>query len=145
MLSKFLDRSYHMLLPVFCYLMGSFASLTMITKNSLMENLGQDYVRTAFAKGLSPRRVIFLHTLRNSLIPLATGLGGAIGVVMAGSYLIEVVFNIDGIGYLGYTSLVGRDYMVVMGILAVNTVLILVGNILSDILYALIDPRIRFE
>ena len=144
-LSKALDRGYHMLLPVFCYLMGSFATLTMITKNSLMENLGQDYVRTAFAKGLSPRRVIFLHTLRNSLIPLATGLGAAVGVVMAGSYLIEVVFNIDGIGYLGYNAIVGRDYTVVMGILAINTVLILVGNIFSDILYALIDPRIRFE
>ena len=143
--SKVIDQVHHTLLPIFCYMMGSFATLTVLMKNSLMENLGQDYIRTAFAKGLSPRRVIFLHALRNSLIPLATGLGHALSVLMAGSYLIEWVFNIDGIGYLGYTSIVGRDYTVVMGILAINTVLTLFGNIFSDMLYALIDPRIRFE
>lgn len=143
--SKLIDRAYHMVLPVFCYMMGSFASLTILTKNSLMENLGQDYVRTAFAKGISPFRVIFLHAMRNSLIPLATGLGSAISLVMAGSYLIEWVFNIDGIGYLGFTSIVERDYTVVMGVLSVNTILILLGNIFSDFLYAMIDPRIRFE
>jgi microcin C transport system permease protein len=143
--AKVADRTTHMLLPVLCYMIGSFATLTILTKNSLMENLSQDYVRTAFAKGLSPRRVIYLHTLRNSLIPLATGLGHAISVVMAGSYLIEWVFNIDGIGYLGFTSIVERDYTVVLGVLAINTLLILLGNIFSDILYALIDPRIRFE
>ncbi len=143
--AQLVDRAYHMLLPVFCYMMGSFATLTVLTKNSLMDNMGQDYVRTAFAKGLSPRRVIFLHTLRNSLIPLATGLGHAISLIMAGSYLIESVFNIDGIGRLGYLSIVGRDYTVVMGVLTVNTILILLGNIISDFLYALIDPRIRFE
>lgn len=145
LVSKTIDRAYHMCLPVLCYMMGSFAALTLLTKNSLMENLGQDYVRTAFAKGISPRRVIFLHTLRNSLIPLATGLGHALSILMAGSYLIEWVFNIDGIGYLGYTSILSRDYTVVMGILTINTLLILFGNIFSDILYALIDPRIRFE
>ena len=143
--SKFIDRVYHMVLPVLCYMMASFATLTILTKNALMESLGQDYVRTAFAKGLSPFRVVFLHALRNSLIPLATGLGHAISALMAGSYLIEWVFNIDGIGYLGYTSIISRDYTVVMGILAINTLLILFGNILSDVLYALIDPRIRFE
>ena len=143
--SRFIDRAYHMALPVFCYMMASFATLTILTKNALMESLGQDYVRTAFAKGLSPFRVVFLHALRNSLIPLATGLGHAISALMAGSYLIEWVFNIDGIGYLGFTSIVSRDYTVVMGILAINTLLILFGNILSDVMYALIDPRIRFE
>ena len=141
---RFIDRAYHMALPVFCYMMGSFATLTILSKNSLMDNLGQDYVRTAFAKGLAPRRVILLHVLRNSLIPLATGLGHAISILMAGSYLIEWVFNIDGIGYLGYTSIVGRDYTIVMGVLAINTLLALFGNIISDLLYALIDPRIRF-
>lgn len=144
-LSKTIDYGYHMLLPIVCYMVGSFATLTVLTKNSLLENLSQDYVRTAFAKGLSQRRVILLHTLRNSLIPLATGLGHALSLIMAGSYLIEYVFNIDGLGYLGYTSIVGRDYTVVMGILAINTFLVLIGNIFSDVLYALIDPRIRFE
>lgn len=144
-ISQLTDRIYHMFLPVCCYMIGSFATLTVLTKNSLMENLGQDYVRTAFAKGLPERRVIFVHTLRNSLIPLATGLGHALAVLMAGSYLIELVFNIDGIGYMGYTAIVQRDYAIVMGVLVVNTALMLTGNIFSDMLYALIDPRIRFS
>ena len=143
--SKVIDRAYHMFLPVFCYMLGGFATLTVLTKNSMMENLGQDYVRTGFAKGLGWKRVTFVHTLRNSLIPLATGLGHALGLIMAGSYLIELVFNIDGIGYLGYNAIVQRDYTVVMGILVVNTSLLLFGNILSDVLYAVIDPRIRFD
>lgn len=141
---KVLDQLHHTILPVLSYAVGSFASLTVLMKNSLMENLGQDYVRTAFAKGLSEKRVVFVHALRNSLIPICTGLGHAIGILMAGSYLIEKVFNIDGIGYLGYTSIVERDYAVVMGILVINTALILLGNILSDVLYVLVDPRIRF-
>ena len=127
------------------YAAGSFATLTVLMKNSLMENLGQDYVRTAFAKGLGERRVIFVHAARNSLIPICTGLGHALSVLMAGSYLIEKVFNINGIGYLGFTSIVERDYAVVLGILVFNTLLVLLGNILSDVLYVLVDPRIRFS
>ena len=142
---KITDQLHHTILPVMAYMVGSFATLTILMKNSLMENLGQDYVRTAFAKGLSERSVVFGHALRNSLIPICTGLGHAIGLIMAGSYLIEKVFNIHGIGYLGYTSIVERDYAVVMGILVINTLLVLVGNILSDILYVLVDPRIRFS
>jgi microcin C transport system permease protein len=144
-IDKALDQVNHTVLPVIAYAVGSFASLTVLMKNSLMENLGQDYVRTAFAKGLGERRVILVHALRNSLIPICTGLGHAIGLVMAGSYLIEKVFNIDGIGYLGFTAIVERDYAVVMGILVINTALILLGNILSDVLYVLVDPRIRFS
>ena len=144
-LSRALDKGNHMLLPVFCYMLGGFATYTVLMKNSLMENLGQDYVRTGFAKGLTERRVVFVHTLRNSLIPLATGLGHALSVIMAGSFLIEVTFNIDGLGYLGYNAIVQRDYAVVLGILVINTLLTLFGNIFSDILYAVIDPRIRFD
>ncbi|HUR32150.1 MAG TPA: ABC transporter permease subunit [Vicinamibacterales bacterium] len=136
---------HHMALPVFCYMVGAFATETILTKNSLMENLGQDYVRTAFAKGLSERRVIFVHALRNSLIPLVTGLGNAISLILAGSFLIERVFNIDGMGYLGYTAILQRDYPVALGILVIGSLLMLVGNILSDIIYALVDPRIRFQ
>lgn len=143
--SKVLDQLHHTILPVLCYMVGSFATLTVVTKNSVMENLGQDYVRTAFAKGLKERRVIFVHVLRNSMIPIATGLGHAIGVIMAGSYLIEQVFDIDGIGLLGYTSLLNRDYPVALGILMINAILTLVGNIFSDMLYAAVDPRIRFQ
>ena len=110
-----------------------------------MENMAQDYVRTAFAKGLSERRVIFVHALRNSLIPLATGLGSVFSLILAGSFLIEKVFNIDGMGYLGYTSIIQRDYPVALGILVIGSLLMLVGNIISDIIYVLVDPRIRFR
>jgi microcin C transport system permease protein len=142
---KIVAQIHYMFLPVVCYMVGSFATLTILTKNSLMENLGQDYVRTAFAKGLSEKRVIFVHALRNSLIPLVTGLGNAISLVMAGSFLIERVFNIDGMGYLGYNAILQRDYPVALGILVVDSVLMLVGNIFSDMIYAAVDPRIRFK
>jgi microcin C transport system permease protein len=142
---KIVGQLHHMALPVLCYMVGAFATQTILTKNSLMENMGQDYVRTAFAKGLSERRVIFVHALRNSLIPIVTGLGHVIGVILAGSFLIERVFNIDGMGYLGYTAILQRDYPVALGILVISSLLMLVGNILSDIIYALVDPRIRFQ
>jgi len=142
---KITGQLHYMFLPVVCYMVGSFATLTILSKNSLMENLGQDYVRTAFAKGLNERRVIFKHALRNSLIPLVTGLGNVIGLILAGSFLIERVFNIDGMGYLGYTAILQRDYPVALGILVIDSLLMLVGNILSDIIYAMVDPRIRFK
>ena len=142
---KIVAQLQHMFLPVLCYMVGSFATLTILTKNSLLENLGQDYVRTAFAKGLDERRVIFVHALRNSLIPIATGLGHVFSLILAGSFLIERVFNIDGMGYLGYTSILQRDYPVALGILVIGSLLMLIGNILSDIIYAVVDPRIRFK
>ena len=142
---KISDQAAHMFLPVVCYMLGSFATLTILTKNSLMENMSQDYVRTAFAKGLNKNRVIFVHALRNSLIPIATGLGQVFSLILAGSFLIEKVFNIDGMGYLGYTSILQRDYPVALGILVVSSLLLLVGNILSDMVYAVVDPRIRFK
>jgi microcin C transport system permease protein len=139
------DQAWHMFLPVLCYMVGSFATLTILTKNSLMENMAQDYVRTAYAKGLNERRVIFVHALRNSLIPIATGLGHVFSLILAGSFLIEKVFNIDGMGYLGYTSIIQRDYPVALGILVIASLLMLIGNILSDMIYAVVDPRIRFQ
>jgi microcin C transport system permease protein len=142
---KITSQIHYMFLPVLCYMIGSFATLTILMKNSVMENLGQDYIRTAFAKGLSERRVIFVHALRNSLIPIATGLGHVIGLILAGSFLIEKVFNIDGMGYLGYTSILQRDYPVALGILVISSMLMLVGNILSDMIYVIVDPRIRFQ
>jgi microcin C transport system permease protein len=142
---KITSQIHYMFLPVLCYMIESFATLTILMKNSLMENLGQDYVRTAFAKGLSERRVIFVHALRNSLIPIATGLGSEISLILAGSFLIEKVFNIDGMGYLGYTSILQRDYPVALGILVISSLLLLVGNILSDLIYVVVDPRIRFK
>ncbi|MFH0765313.1 MAG: ABC transporter permease subunit [Calditrichota bacterium] len=142
---KIEDQLYHTVLPVIAYMIGSFATLTVVMKNSLMENLGQDYVRTAFAKGIPERRVIFVHAMRNSLIPIATGIGGLLGIFFAGSYLIEKTFNINGMGLLGFESVLKRDYPVTLGFLVVGTLIRLFGNIISDICYAVIDPRIRFK
>jgi microcin C transport system permease protein len=137
-------RIRHMIIPVAGYLVGSFATMTILMKNSLMENLGQDYIRTGFAKGLSEKRVIFVHALRNSLIPITAGIGHALGLLFAGSFLIEKTCNIDGMGFLGYESILSRDYPVIMGLLVFGVLIQLFGNILSDIIWALIDPRIRF-
>ncbi len=139
------DLVHHAILPVLCYTLGSFATTTVLMKNSLMENLGQDYVRTAFAKGLDERVVIFKHALRNSMIPLATGLGHFLSFILAGSYLIEKVFDIHGMGLLGFNALISRDYPVTLGILVISSILTLIGNILSDFIYATVDPRIRFK
>ena len=145
MWGKFIGQIKHALLPTLCYTLGSFATLTVLMKNSLMENMSQDYVRTAFAKGLREKTVIFRHAVRNSLIPMATGIGGIIGLFLAGSYLIEKVFNIDGIGLLGFKSIQNRDYGIFLGFLVIGTVIRLMGNLISDICYAIIDPRIRFK
>lgn len=142
---KIADQLHHTFLPVLSYMIGSFAILTILTKNSVIENLSQDYVRTAFSKGLSEKKVIFGHALRNSLIPISTGLGNEISLILAGSVLIERVFNINGVGLLSYDSIVQRDYPVVMGILVISTLLLLIGNIISDVIYAIVDPRIRFK
>ena len=144
-MQKVWDQVHHAFLPVLCYMVGSFATLTVLMKNSLLENLSQDYVRTAFAKGLSEKRVIIFHAVRNSLIPLATGIGQLIGIFLAGSYLIESVFDIDGIGMLGLKALLDRDYNIIMGTLVLFTIVRLLGNLISDLTYALIDPRIRFK
>ncbi len=138
------DLVYHATLPLIAYMAGSFAVMTFMMKNALMENLAADYVRTATAKGLSFAKAIRVHALRNSLIPLATHFGQNISVILGGSFLIEKIFNIDGIGLLGYEALVERDYPVVMGILVISSVLYLIGNILSDLCVAWADPRIRF-
>jgi microcin C transport system permease protein len=119
--------------------------MTFLMKNTLMDNLASDYVRTAIAKGLPFRKAIFKHALRNSLIPIATSFGNNISIILTGSFLIETVFNINGMGLLGYESVVERDYPVVMGILVISSLLFMIGNILSDICVALVDPRVKFE
>ena len=119
--------------------------MTFLMKNTLMDHLAADYVRTAIAKGLTFRRAVFKHAFRNSLIPLATHFGNNISLFLAGSFLIEKVFNIDGMGLLGYESLVERDYPIVLGVLVITSILGLLGNILSDLCVALVDPRVQFE
>ena len=139
------DVLWHTVLPLTAYVAGSFAVMTFLMKNTLMDNLAADYVRTAIAKGLPFRRAVFRHALRNSLIPIATSFGNNVSIILSGSFLIEKVFNIDGMGLLGFESVVERDYPVVMGILAISSLLFLLGNILSDICVAVVDPRVRFE
>ena len=142
---KVRDLLHHTTLPLCAYLVSSFAFTTMLVKNHLMDTLAADYLRTATAKGVPFRTAVFRHALRNSLIPLATTFGQNLGLVLTGSFLIEVVFDIDGMGLLLFKSLVDRDYPVVLGILLISSVLLLVGNILSDLLVAVLDPRIRFN
>lgn len=140
-----LDIFYHAVLPLLAYVSGSFAVMTFMMKNALMDNLAADYVRTAIAKGFSFRQSITRHALRNSLIPIATHFGNNISVIIGGSFLIEKIFNIDGLGLLGYESIVERDYPVVMGVLVISAILQLLGNILSDVCVAIVDPRVQFR
>lgn len=142
---QILDILHHATLPLICYLVGSFAVTTMLMKNNLMDNLAADYVRTAVAKGVPFKKAVTGHALRNSLIPIATTFGQNITLLVSGSFLIETIFDIDGFGLLGLTSIFDRDYPVVMGIVFIASLLLLVGNILSDILVAAVDPRVRFQ
>ena len=142
---KIIDLIWHTILPLFAYVIGLFTVMTFLMKNTLMENLSSDYIRTAIAKGLSFKKAIIFHSLKNSLIPIATNFGNSISVILMGSFLIEKVFNINGMGLLGYESVVERDYPVVMGILVISSLLLLLGNILSDICVAIVDPRVEFN
>jgi len=142
---KTLDIARHTVLPLFAYVVGSFTVMTLLMKNTLMDNLSSDYVRTAIAKGLPFKKAILNHALRNSLIPIATSFGNNISIILTGSFLIEKVFNINGMGLLGYESVLDRDYPVVMGILVISSLLFLIGNILSDLCVAFVDPRVRFK
>ena len=142
---KVKDVAWHTVLPLLSYVMGSFTVMTLLMKNTLMDNLSADYIRTAVAKGLSFKQAIFRHALRNSLIPIATSFGNNISILLMGSFLIEKVFNIDGMGLLGYEAILDRDYPVVMGILVVSSLLFMIGNILSDLCVAFVDPRVRFK
>ena len=139
------DIFIHMFLPVLCYMIGNFAVLTLLMKNSLLDQIGKDYIRTVLAKGGSYSRAVWGHALRNSLIPIATGFGSILSIMFAGSVIIEQVFEIPGMGRLSLESIVGRDYPVFMGILSLTSILGLLGNIISDFAYVIIDPRINFQ
>lgn len=141
---QFLDRAHHFALPLLCYTIGSFTSLTILMKNSLIEEIKKDYIRTARAKGLDEKVVYLKHALKNALIPIVTGLGGFLSVFFAGSLLLETIFQLDGIGLLSYKSILARDYNVIMGLVFIQSGLFLLGNVISDIAYVLVDPRIDF-
>jgi microcin C transport system permease protein len=139
------DRVYHAALPLTCYVIGSFTTLTMLMKNSLLDEIKKDYIRTARAKGLSEKAVYFKHALRNALIPIATGIGAFLGVFFAGSMLLETIFQLDGMGLLSFQAVLERDYNVIMGLLFIQSMIMLLGNLISDITYVFVDPRIDFS
>ena len=142
---KALDFLHHMVLPMICYMASEFALLTMLMKNTLLDELNKDYIRTALVKGLSYRQAIWRHGLRNALIPLATGAGEILTVMFAGSLLIERVFDIDGMGLLFYSSITDRDYNVVLGLIVLTSIMAVLGRLLADLLYVAVDPRIRLH
>ncbi len=142
---KTLDFLWHLVLPVFCLTYASLASLSRFQKGSLLEVLREDYVRTARAKGLSPNRVLFKHAFRNSLIPIVTIIASILPAMIGGSVIIETIFSIPGIGRLGFESVLARDYPVIMAVATISAFLTLIGILLSDLAYAVVDPRIGFE
>jgi microcin C transport system permease protein len=143
--AKILDFLYHMVLPLICYMASEFAFLTILMKNSLLDETKKDYMRTAMVKGATFKTAVWKHALRNSLIPLATRLSEIFTIMFAGALLIEKIFDIDGMGLLVYNSIVSRDYNVVMGIILLSSIMVLLGRLFSDILYVVVDPRIKFQ
>ncbi|NTW36487.1 MAG: ABC transporter permease [Syntrophobacteraceae bacterium] len=143
--ARLLDRLWHLVLPVFCLTYGSLAYLSRLTRASLLEVIREDYVRTARAKGLSERIVIFKHAFRNALLPIVTLLAFLLPAMFGGSVIIESIFSIPGMGQLAFEAVLSRDYPVIMAITTISALLTLVGLLLGDILYAALDPRIKLE
>jgi len=144
--AKVTDYLWHMVLPIISSVIGSFAVMTMLTKNSFLEEIRKNYVITARSKGLSRARVLYKHIFRNALIPLITGFPASfLAAFFAGSLLIETIFSLDGLGLLSYESIVRRDYPVVLGSLYLFTLLGLVTKLITDLCYVLIDPRVKFS
>lgn len=145
-LGRVLDYFWHIALPVSAMVIGGFASLTMLTKNSFLDEIDKQYVLTARAKGLSETRVLYGHVFRNAMLIVVAGFPSAfVSVLFTGSLLIEVIFSLDGLGLLGFEAAINRDYPVMFGTLFFFTLLGLVLNIVGDVLYTVIDPRIDFE
>jgi len=144
--ARIVDYLWHIVLPVTASVLGAFAVTTMLTKNAMLEEIRKQYVLTARAKGLSERRVLWRHVFRNALIPLVTGFPGAfIGAFFTGSLLIETLFSLDGLGLLGFESVMRRDYPVVLGTLYLFTLIGLFTKLISDLCYVWVDPRVKFD
>ncbi len=146
LMGKILDYLWHMVLPVTASTVGSLAVMTLLTKNSFLEEIRKQYVMTARAKGLSERQVLYRHVFRNAIIPIITGFPGSfITAFFTGSLLIETIFSLDGMGLLAYQSVMNRDYPVVLGTLYFFTIIGLISRLLSDLSYVMVDPRISFD
>ena len=143
---KILDYLWHMILPVTAMVVGGFASLTLLTKNSFIEEISKQYVMTARAKGISETRVLYGHVFRNAMLIVIAGLPAAIlSILFTSALLIEVIFSLDGLGLLGFESALSRDYPVMFATLFIFTLIGLVLKLIGDITYMLVDPRIDFE
>jgi len=143
---KITDYLWHMVLPITALVIGGFAALSMLTKNSFLEEINKQYVMTARAKGLDERRVLYGHVFRNAMIIVIAGFPSAfIGILFTGSLLIEIIFSLDGLGLLGFEAVINRDYPIVFATLYVFSLLGLLMNIIGDLMYNIIDPRIDFE
>ncbi len=140
------DYFWHLTLPTICIVIGGIASLTMLTKNSFMDELSKQYVLTAKAKGLSENRILYHHVFRNAMMIIIAGLPGLLmKILFTGSLLIEIIFSLNGMGLLGYEAIMTRDYPVVFGTLYIFALLGLILKLLSDLTYSLVDPRVNFE
>jgi len=145
-IQKLLDYLWHLVLPIIALSIGGFAGLTMLTKNSFLDQIGQQYVVTARAKGLTEQRVLYGHVFRNAMLIVISGFPATlIGMLFTGSVLIEVIFSLDGLGLLGFEAVFNRDYPIVLGTLYFFTLFGLIMGIITDLTYTLIDPRIDFE
>ena len=143
---KITDYLWHMVLPITALVIGGFAALSMLTKNSFLEEMNKQYVMTARAKGLEERRVLYGHVFRNAMIIVIAGFPSAfIGILFTGSLLIEIIFSLDGLGLLGFEAVINRDYPIVFATLYVFSLLGLLMNIVGDLMYNIVDPRIDFE
>jgi len=145
LLGKIVDYFWHIALPVTAMVLGGFAVITILTKNSVLEEIRKQYVLTARAKGVDERKVLWRHVFRNAMIPIMTGFPAAfVGAFFSGSLLIETLFSLDGLGLLSYESVIRRDYPVVFGSLFVFTIIGLLTTLLRDLLYLWVDPRVKF-
>jgi microcin C transport system permease protein len=143
---KITDYLWHITLPIICLVIGSFAVMTMLTKNSFIDEINKLYVVTARAKGLSENRVLYSHVFKNAIIPILTGFPAQfVSAFFTGSILIETIFSLDGIGLLSYEAIIQRDYPVVMGTLFIFTLIGLLTKLFTDIMYVYVDPRIKFS
>lgn len=140
-----LDRLWHLVLPVFCLSYGGWAYLSRLMRSELLEVIREDYIRTARAKGLEERVVIMKHALRNALLPIVTLAAYLLPALFGGSVIIESIFSIPGMGQLGFEAVLSRDYPVIMALTTISALLTLIGLVISDILYAVLDPRIQLE
>ncbi len=140
-----LDRVWHMVLPLFCMTYAGLAGLSRYMRTGMLDAIRQDYIRTARAYGFSERIIVFKYAMRNSLIPIITLFAGLLPGLIGGSVIIETIFSIPGMGRLGFEAVLTRDYPLIMGVFTISTFLTLIGLVLSDVLYAIVDPRIRLE